>query len=562
MQPRRWPEVPEQTAIAARAAFPAGSLAMRVRDELPDLFADAEFAAAFGKRGKPGISPAQLALVTVLQFAENLPDRQAAHAVAARIDWKYALGLELTDPGFDFSVLSKFRARLVSAGLEEKVLELLLARCAELGLVKSGGRARTDSTHVLAAVRELNRLELVGETMRAALEALATAAPDWLAAHAERAWFDTYGRRWENYRLPEGRGQRARLGTQVGADGYTLLQAIHAPDAPAWLRELPAIDTLRRIWVQQYTRTHTATGRMEVAWREKDDLPPASRLLISPYDVDARFGIKRDTRWSGYKTHFTETCDAVDDADDADAPHLITHVATTDATVPDVALTRTVHTGLADKDLSPGEHVVDAGYTSTKVLLDSLKQDGVVLTGPLPADTSRQARTGTGFDLASFDINFDTHTVVCPQGATSTLWSPTRDSKSGNPVIVARFARQACHSCPVRQECTTSTRYGRQLMFPPREQHEALRAARAEQQTDAWKLRYNVRAGIEGTIHQAVSATGVRRSRYRGQGKTHLANVCAAAAINLARLDDWWAGNRPETTRTSRLTKLKVALAA
>lgn len=559
MQSRPWPVVPEQTAAAARAAFPKGALAMRVRDELPGLFADEEFAAAFGVRGRPGISPGQLALVTVLQFAENLPDRQAAHAVAARIDWKYALGLELTDPGFDFSVLSKFRARLVEHGLEEKVLELLLARCAERGLVKAGGRVRTDSTHVLAAVRELNRLELVGETMRAALEALAAAVPDWLAGHADRAWLETYGRRFETYRLPEGRPERAQLAAEVGADGYTLLQAIGTPDAPAWLREIPAVEALRRIWLQQYTRTDTATGRMEVAWREKDDLPPARGLLISPYDLDARFGIKRDTRWSGYKTHYTETCD---DVADADAPHLITHVATTNATVPDVALTRAVHTGLAEKDLAPHEHVVDAGYTSAKVLLDSLQQDGVVLTGPLPADTSRQARTGTRFDLASFTIDFDAREARCPQGVTSTMWSSTRDSKSGNPVFVARFPRQACRACPVREQCTTSTRHGRQLMFAPREQHEALQAARAEQRTDAWKQRYDVRAGVEGTIHQAVSTTGVRRSRYRGQPKTHLANVCAAAAINLVRLDDWWAGNRPETTRTSRLTKLKVALAA
>jgi transposase len=136
---------------------------MRVRDELPGLFTDEQFASAFGVRGKPGISPGQLALVTVLQFVENLTDRQAADAVRGRIDWKYALSLELTDPGFDHTVLTGFRQRLIDHGLEEKVLDLLLARLAELGMVKAGGRQRTDSTHVLAAVRAINRLEFLTE---------------------------------------------------------------------------------------------------------------------------------------------------------------------------------------------------------------------------------------------------------------------------------------------------------------------------------------------------------------------------------------------------------------
>ncbi|MDX2682180.1 transposase [Streptomyces sp. NY05-11A] len=169
---------------------------MRVRDELGELFADAEFAEAFGTRGRPGWSPGQLALVTVLQFAENLTDRAAAHRVRYGMDLKYALGLELDDPGFDASVLSEFRTRLVEHGMEEKVLDLLLTALKDRGLVKAGGRQRTDSTRVLAAVRDLNRLELAGETVRAALETLACAAPDWLAETVPvREWAERYGPR-------------------------------------------------------------------------------------------------------------------------------------------------------------------------------------------------------------------------------------------------------------------------------------------------------------------------------------------------------------------------------
>lgn len=127
-------EVPERTRMVAWAAFPKGCLAMRVRDALGPLFDDEVFRSAFGVRGRPGVAPGQLALVSVLQFAENLTDRQAAHAVRARIDWKYLLGLDLEDAGFDFTVLTGFRDRLVAHGLEEKVLDLLLERLTELGL--------------------------------------------------------------------------------------------------------------------------------------------------------------------------------------------------------------------------------------------------------------------------------------------------------------------------------------------------------------------------------------------------------------------------------------------
>src|ERR671916_2303053 len=241
VQPRPWPEVPEQTAAVARAAFPKGTLAMRVREELPGLFADEQFVSAFGLRGKPGISPGQLALVTVLQFVENLTDRQAADAVRGRIDWKYALGLELTDPGFDHTVLSEFRCRLVTGQAEQQLLDTLLDRCRELELIRERGRQRTDSTHVLAAVRVLNRLERVGETMRAALNDLAVMAPDWLQALAPAEWYRRYGRRVENYHLPKTDAAREELARVIAADGERLLAAVDAASDQPVLAQVPAV---------------------------------------------------------------------------------------------------------------------------------------------------------------------------------------------------------------------------------------------------------------------------------------------------------------------------------
>src|SRR5262249_44155835 len=177
----------------------------RIADELGSLYRDHQFADLFPTRGQPAASPARLALTSVLQYVEGLSDRQAADAVRGRIDWKYALGLELTDPGFDHTVLSEFRSRLVTGEAELQLLDTLLDRCRELGLIRPRGRQRTDSTHVLAAVRTLNRLERVGETMRAALNDVAVLAPDWLQALAPAEWYRRYGGGGGNYHPPQTR---------------------------------------------------------------------------------------------------------------------------------------------------------------------------------------------------------------------------------------------------------------------------------------------------------------------------------------------------------------------
>src|ERR687898_1877392 len=150
--------VPEGTARVAKAAFRKGNPLLSLRDELGAVFADTDFADLFPRLGQPGLPPWRLALITLLQLREDLPDRRAAEAVRARIDWKYLLGLELTDPGFDHSVLCEFRARLVEGGAEERLLGRLLEACRARGLLKARGRQRTDATHVLAAIRALNRL--------------------------------------------------------------------------------------------------------------------------------------------------------------------------------------------------------------------------------------------------------------------------------------------------------------------------------------------------------------------------------------------------------------------
>jgi transposase len=601
MQPAAWPEPDPQIAAAIAAMYGTRKtqrpLSVLIRDRLGEWLGDEEFAAVFGTRGKPGWSPSRLALVTVLQRAENLPDRQAADAVRVRLDWKYLLGLPVDDPGFDHTVLSEFRNKVADAGLEQVVLDALLARLAASGLVRAGGKQRTDSTHVIAAVAALNRLELAGEGVRAALEALTAAHPGWVA---QRICVPDFARRYgtpmTSWRPPASQARRDELAIAYARDGYALLEAVYDSSSPGWLRELPAVDVLRRVLVQNYTRIITADGREVIRRREKepegDGLPHGHIRIASPYDTDARWGVKREEFWLGYKLHVTETCDdpppcscrqatAAQQAAEGHAgvsrhgherdrehgrdcaqlvfPNLITNVATTDATVTDNQMTEPVHDALAARNLAPGRHYTDSGYLSAALVVSALTAWGIALIGPLLADTSAQARAGHGYARADFTVNYDARTVTCPQGKTSVSWTPC--AQRGQAAAVATFSSTDCGPCPARPQCTTSGRKRRQLTVLPRDLAEAQAAARAAETTIPFQADYARRAGVEGTMHQAASH-GARRARYRGLPKTRLDHVYMAAALNLLRLEAFWTGTPLDRRRTSHLARLELNLAA
>ena len=537
--------IPAETQRVARAAFPYGNGYLRVTDTLGALYRDNQFADLFPTRGQPAVSPARLALVTVLQFAEGLSDRQAADAVRRRIDWKYVLGLDLSDPGFDHTVLSEFRARLVASTAEHRLLEALLTLARAHGLLKARGRQRTDSTHVLAAVRVLNRLERVGETLRAALNSLAVVAPEWLRDLAPAAWYERYGSRVENYALPKGDAERQALAAMIGADGQMLLEASEAEGPESWLGQVPAIQTLRRVWAEQYIM-----GEGKLGWRESREMPSPAELVSSPYDTDARYSTKRSVEWIGYKAHFTESCD------DATS-HLITNVETTPATTPDDNMAEVVHASLAERQLLPAEHLVDKGYTDAQGLLDSQRDYGVTLVGPVADDPSWQARAGEGFGKAQFHLDWEHQVACCPAGKQSLSWLPNTYPKNGT-VWEVRFSRKDCTPCPHRASCTHAKKEPRILGLQAREQHEALQAAPARQTTAEFRQQYATRAGIEGTHEQAIRRCGLRRSRYIGLTKTHLQHVITATAINLVRLGEWFAGTPMARTRRSRFVALQA----
>ncbi len=543
LRPQAIPPVPEETARVARLILPNGNRYLLLRDELGAIYQDEQFQPGYPTLGQPAAAPWRLALVSVMQYMENYTDRQAAEAVRVRIDWKYAVSLELTDPGFDFSVLSEFRTRLVEAKQEETLLQSVLDLCQQRGWLKARGKQRTDSTHVLAAIRTINRLECVGETLRAALNSLAVVVPEWLREHVPAEWYDRYASRVEEYQLPKEATKRQALAEQIGADGWQLLAALTAADTPVWLREVPAVEILRRVWVQQYTSTDG-----KIAWRSDANIPPASRLISSPYDPEAHMSIKRSTVWTGYKVHVTETCDE-------DSPHLLVHVETTPATTQDMDLTPRIHHALADKHLLPGEHVVDTGYVDGEHLVTSQTEHQIELLGPIAVASNWQMRAGHGFDVAHFRIAWQDQQVICPQGKLSRKWKPGRD-RGGNEMIHVEFGRQDCLACPSRADCTQAANNPRQLTLRPQAVYEATHFARQRQTTQEFKERYAIRAGVEGTLSQGIRAFDLRQARYIGSAKTHLQHLIIATAINLARLLDW-IRQRPRTiTRTSRFAAL------
>jgi transposase len=525
LHPHAIDPIPEQTARIARAAFRRGNSFMRMRDEIGTLFTDEAFAPVFPARGRPVVSPWRLALVCVMQYVESLSDRQAAEAVRARIDWKYSLSLALDDPGFDASVLSEFRTRLVSGGLEEQMLDLMLEHFRAHKLLKARGKQRTDSTHVLAAIRAVNRLECVGETMRAALNCLAVAAPDWLRAHSDPEWIDRYGPRIDDARLPEKPAARRELAQTIAADGYRLMAAIYAPDAPDWLREVPAVQTLRRVWIERFLRVdEQVEERGDASGR-----PPSAGMISSPYDPDARYATKRTTSWTGYKVHLSETCDD-------DMPRLITHVETAPGPAADGDATPTIHHALAAKDLLPELHIVDTGYLDAELLLASRDDYKVELLGPTRRDQRWQARAKEGFGMAAFAIDWERQRAICPRGCASIQWDERTDVR-GNASIYIRFAKTDCVPCPCHSQCTKAPR--RSIAIRPRAQYEALQGRRAEQETEGFAAEYARRAGIEGTISQGVRAFGLRRAKYIGAAKTHLQHILTAAAIDFVRVAAW-----------------------
>ncbi len=547
LRPQVIDAIPADTVRIAKAAFRKSTTVMRLRDLFGTLFNDEDFVSLFPPIGQPALAPWRLALVSIFQFLENLTDRQAADAVRGRVDWKYALGLELEDAGFDFSVLSEFRDRLIVGGREQFLLDKLLEHAKAWGLIKQRGKQRTDSTFVLANIRTMNRAELVGETLRAALNELAEANPDWLCAFVPAAWFERYSHRVEEYRLPKSKTARDTYLITVGEDGFALLDALNDMSAEK-LKELGKVKTLQVVWDRHYERRGE-----RVRWRDSSELSRAAFATESPYDPEAKYSTKRGKAWVGYKVHVTENCDE-------DKPHLIVSVLTTPAPQQDVSTTLDVHQALAAKQQLPKEHFVDTGYIDADLLVVVKQTYGVQLVGPPRGAKGWQTKEPDAFTAYDFNIEWEREQVSCPAGKTSASWKTYQQGgRYPRELVKVRFATADCRACPLRARCTRSPQQPKSLNLQPKVAFEALKTARDYLATTEGQQAYQLRAGIESTLSQGVRAFAMRRSRYWGEAKTHLQETLVAAAINISRLTQWLVGKRPETTKPSRFAALATA---
>ncbi len=541
LQPKSFPALPESTARIARRAFRRGNLYLTIGDQIGVLWNDEDWQSLYAVQGAPGFSPAQLLMVLIFQALENLSDRQAAENVRGRIDWKYALHLPLENDGFDYSVLSEFRNRLIEQQVGLQVLDGVLGRLRGLGLLKEG-RQRTDSTYVLQAPRTLNRLQLVVETMRMVLEDLAANFPLWLAPIAQGHWAKRYLRGWQALRVPRGQKAREELAEDVGKDGWYLLDQIRAESTPKEIREHPSVLRLAEVWAQQY---EPESGH----WRPSGTLPAGKELVQTPHDPESRYGEHGGEGWQGYTLHITETTDPK-------APRLITHVAVTPAAGADVSQLEPIQESLVERGFAPQEQVVDQGYMAGHVIKES-RERGIDLIGRVQGNTTWQGRQ-QGVTPEQFAIDWQNKQARCPEGQEARVWKESLNHY-GQPVVEIRFPKAACAVCASRERCTRSSR-GRSLKlsldFP------SLQEARARQETDAFKKVYAKRSGIEGTLSHVAREHGARQCRYLGLWKTQLQEVLVATAINLERASCWLMGHRPAPTRVSHLSTLATRASA
>jgi transposase len=522
LQPKVRTKIPSDTAVLGRKLLARDNPYRLIGERLADLIQDEDFSSLYSPIGGPAISPSLLALVTIFQLMEKLPDRSAAAAVVMRIDWKYALHLPLDDPGFHFSNLQHFRQRLLDHQAEYLVFDQLLHRLVELGLVRQRGKQRTDSTHVLGLLAKLSRLEMVWETLRLSLRAIQVQDERWLERMVPESFLKTYLDRRSDYNLST--QQVAAELRQAGADGVWWLQQLN--HAPGKWQELPEIQTLRTVWDQQFE------------WDEDNYRGPRTKLdghdLIStPHEPEAQFRQRRGRSWLGYMAQVSETAEAKGD------PTFITDVAVTTAQSSDKQALPDIQTRLEKRDLAPQQQIADQNYISGTNLARS-QQRGIELVGPIIAQPGPE-----GFKLDDFEIDLEKNQARCPAGKTSVLAYVRRRSDDSIEHHFG-FGKQ-CAMCGLRTECTTAKK-GRTVKY--HQYHEYVVQRRLEMQTGAFQQIMKLRPPVEAAISQ-LARLGARRARYRGQRRVQLQWIFSAIAVNLRRLCRWWTTGKQPSWQSS-----------
>ena len=503
-------EIPATTREQVEPILPADSVCRLLGEKGGEILDEGILAGMYSHTGRGGINPVLLSFVLVLQFLENLPDRQAADMARLRMDWKYALRQELTWIGFDYSSLCNFRKRLYAHGREYALFEQVLRYLAESGYLKSK-RQRTDATHVLGAVERLSRLELVWETLRLALGALINADAKWVVKQLPTTFVEVYSQKRGDYRLSKGQAERAMR--DAGRDGFWLLSQIEQHGEAQW-QELAEITLLRQVLEQQFEQGDEESGSGP---KVKANTDAKGDVITSPHDPSVRYSRKgKHIQWLGHKAQVTETVDG--------ALPIITDIGIHSAIEHDGLALPEIQERLEQRGLLPEKQYVDGAYCNGKTLLDSA-QKGLDLRGFI----GNNSRKPPGFRLEDFLIDLEKRRAICPAGKLATVFNP---SSQPDVDFHVRFGKQ-CHNCHFQPLCTTEQR-GRSLEISP--YHQQLTRRRREQASAGFVKEMYARARIESTICELARKHGLRQSRYRGQHKLQLQAAFTAAAVNLKRL--------------------------
>ncbi len=474
--------------------------------------------------GRPAVDPVLLAQVTLLQYTERLPDRQAAEAVVVHLGWKSALGLDVGYSGFHPTRLVTFRARLCQAGLTDLVFDTVVDGLKQAGLVRERGKQRLDSTHVVGVVAKMNRLECVRETLRLALESLPEDAMEGDAL----AWAllcERYCKTSVDWRDQNKASLQQKM-VQAGEDAAALL-GWWEQQAGRWGQKAETqFALLQRVFGEQFEPV-------------EDALTPCrstpSGGVVNPHDPEAQWSSKdprNETAWRGYKAQVVETVPEDGEKKPKGEPteQFITAVVTTEAITSDIeGMSRVLQSQKEHHAIEPSELFTDAGYITDDTLYEA-QQAGRELIGPArPSPKHLQGFTSEDFFV---DVDDDGNpTALCPAGELNTQCALITEG-SGSQYYRFEWSYK-CDTCPRRKQCTKSKAGRRQLVVGLH--HPLLQARRNEMKTDQFQERMHQRAAIEGTNSELKRKYGFGRSRYRGLAKTSLANSCAAAACDVSR---------------------------
>lgn len=476
-----------------------------IHKEISPLIKDSDFESMYKDGGRPPISPRLLVLVLLMQFLEGLSDRAAARNLKFRLDWKIAFGLAVDFASVHPSTLTYFRERLLTHEKTSLVFDRVLEHLKNVGLVKASGKQRIDSTHVIGAVRELTRIELLHETLR--MFCLDAGAFRFTMA-------DSITSLYQHYTDPPSafRKSAEEKKETIKQACYAMQTLITWTESSPLLQSLfaePSFVTLKTVFAQNFTVT-------------SPDLPPeliaiatGKGHICNPHDPEAEYANKGKKGWLGYKVQVAETVTE-------GGANFITHIELEPATSFDGDCVQDVVSDLAVIGLAPSELYGDTHYNTTDNI-EVLGEGEIELKGEVPLSTKPKADKDLGFT-----INLEEQKVICPQGVES-----KRFSLRATDHVRASFPKTACTICPRREVCQPNSR-GK--VYEQRIQNKTLAERREKMQDPDYKKDLHHRNGIEGTLSGLVRGQKMRKSRYRGKGKNQLQTKMTGAAANIQRL--------------------------